>query len=235
MSPELAVVMPVFNEEVSVTRVVEEWLPFLKKVSPNFRLYILDDGSRDQTPNILRELQKKHQPFIEVFSHSNRGHGQTCIAGYRIAITSGVRWILQIDSDGQCDPVYFEKFWNARKNHGLIFGYRAKRDDGFIRFLISRVVAFTCWLGLGVFVKDPNVPYRLMSASLVQRCLNNIPSDFYLANILLSLLLRKNAAIYWIPIRFRDRFGGSPSVKFSSFAKHGAKLFRHLLQIRSKV
>jgi dolichol-phosphate mannosyltransferase len=234
-APELAVIMPVFNEEESVTKVVDEWLPALKALKTDFKFYILDDGSRDQTPNILRDLQKRHSPYIETFSHTNRGHGQTCVAGYRIAIASHARWILQIDSDGQCDPQYFAEFWKARAQHPLIFGYRQKRDDGFLRFLISRVVALVCWLGLGVWVKDPNVPYRLMDANKVQSCLDQIPSDFYLANILLSLLLRKQNKIDWIPIRFRDRFGGSPSVKFRSFAQHGKKLFLHLLRIRSKI
>jgi glycosyltransferase involved in cell wall biosynthesis len=232
---ELAIVMPVFNEEASLTKVVEEWLPHLQALQTSFKFYILDDGSRDQTPRLLRDLQKKYASVIETFSHANRGHGQTCIAGYRIAIGAGARWILQIDSDGQCDPRYLKAFWQERSQHPLVFGYRQKRDDGFLRFLISRVVAFVCWMGLGVWVKDPNVPYRLMTAGKVEAVISKIPPDFYLANILLSLLLQQQTKIYWIALRFRDRFGGSPSVKFRSFAQHGKKLFLHLLRIRSKI
>jgi dolichol-phosphate mannosyltransferase len=235
MSLDLAVIMPVFNEEESITKVIEEWLPQLKNLGVNFKMVILDDGSTDSTPKILETLKSQFAPYVEVIRHSNRGHGQTCIAGYEYALSMSAQWILQIDSDGQCDPIYIEEFWRQRDSNSLIFAYRRQRDDGFSRFLISRVVAFTSWLGSGVWVKDPNVPYRLMKANLLKNVVTQVPKEFYLANILVSLLLRRLSPIKWVPIRFRDRFGGSPSVKLRSFARHGTRLFLHLLKIRSKI
>lgn len=232
---DLAVIMPVYNEEESVARVIHEWIPVLDKTVNSYRILALDDGSKDGTLNLLRALAERYPGKIEVHTHANRGHGQTCVVGYQKAAAAQVPWVLQIDSDGQCDPRYFPDFWRARERHPLIFGYRHRRDDGYSRFLISRLVALSAWLACGVWVKDPNVPYRLMRGSLVAQCLPRVPADFYLANILFSLLLRKAAPIHWIPIRFRDRFGGSPSLKFRSFAQHGMRLFLHLVRIRTKI
>lgn len=239
MSPvnslELAVVMPVFNEEVSVGKVIAEWIPHLKKCTANFRIFAINDGSKDGTLQVLNELAHQHAPHLQVVSHANRGHGQSCIAGYRLAFDENAKWILQIDSDGQCDAGYLETFWQQRLSHSLIFGYRYRRDDGFARFVTSRFVSIVSWIACGVWVRDANVPYRLMASEKVRECIDAIPSDFYLANILLSLLLKKRNQIYWVNIHFRDRFGGSPSVRFRSFAQHGKRLFLHLLRIRSKI
>ena len=110
----------------------------------------------------------------------------------------------------------------------IIFGFRRTRDDGFNRWLISRVVSLVGLLATGRWVADANVPYRLMKANFLARAIENIAPDFYLANILVSLRLRRLAAIHWVPIHFRDRLGGTPSGKAGYFAKSGWKLFRQL-------
>jgi hypothetical protein len=61
-----------------------------------------------------------------------------------------------------------------------------------------------------------------------------IPTDFHLANIYVSVLANKMEKIKWVPIHFRDRSGGSPSVKTFSFVKHGFKLFRQLKEAVNK-
>ena len=58
----------------------------------------------------------------------------------KMAIEDGFDYILQIDSDGQCDPQYLASFWTLR-DYAPIFGYRTSRDDGKQRWWISRVVS----------------------------------------------------------------------------------------------
>lgn len=236
MKLDLAVVMPVYNEEASVAFVIEEWVPYLDQLGVHYQIYVINDGSTDHTLDILKGLEQKYGEKLKIHSHSNRGHGQSCIVGYQIALKNNAQWILQIDSDGQCSPQYLPQFWESRSlARPAIFGYRYRRDDGCLRFLISRVVAIEAWVCFGQWVKDPNVPYRLMSKELLEETLPHIPSDFYLANILLSLLIRKLTPIYWLPIHFRDRYGGSPSVKPISFIKHGIRLLLHLLSLRFRI
>ena len=80
----------------------------------------------------------------------------------------------------------------------------------------------------GFWIKDGNVPYRMMSARELEKVVHKIPSDFHLANILVTVLLKKESEIIWIPIHFNKRHAGNPSVKSFSFIKHGLKLFRQL-------
>ena len=219
--------MPVYNEEISLGHVVASWYPVLEKTCTSFTICILNDGSKDNTLKIANELAAKH-PSIKVVDKPNTGHGQTCAYGYQLALDNGAEWVFQIDSDGQCDPQYFHKFVEASPKHKVLYGYRAIREDGFQRYLVSRIVSFFTLFATGVWVRDANVPYRLMHRSSIENIIKKIPTDFHLSNILVSVLQQKYNGIFWVNITFLDRFGGTPSVKPYSFAKHGLKLFKQL-------
>ncbi len=175
---------------------------------------------------------EKLNPEIKIFSKPNTGHGRSCIYGYQEALKSGANWILQIDSDGQCDAKYFPLFWKGRKNHNVLMGFRYYRKDGWLTFLVSRIVTVVVFIDGHVWVWDPNVPYRLVGAEALQRALQPNPNDFDLSNVLISARLRRRNKIKWIPIVFRERHGGSPSVKSSLPVKQGVLLYRQFLKER---
>lgn len=227
MSSKLWVVMPAYNEEECVRHVAEEWLETLKQNYPDFIFLVLNDGSKDSTLAILNSIACNEDNF-RVIDKLNSGHGQACLEGYRIALKHEAEWILQIDSDGQCDPVYFEMFLNKASGGNIIYGWRKSRDDGWRRLWISRFVTLAAFVATGVWVKDANVPYRLMHRTTLENIVGLVPRDFYLANILVAVLQEKYFGISWVPIHFRNRMGGTASVKTYSFVRHGVKLFRQL-------
>ena len=227
MTGKLWVVMPAYNEEECVRYVAEEWLQTLKQNYPDFIFLALNDGSKDSTLAILKTIAGNEKQFC-VIDKPNSGHGQTCLEGYRIALKEAAEWILQIDSDGQCDPVDFERFLNKAPGEKIIYGWRKSRDDGWRRLWISRFVTLFAFAATGVWVKDANVPYRLMHRTTLENIVGLVPRDFHLANILVAVLQQKYFGIYWVPIHFRNRMGGTASVKAYSFLKHGMKLFTQL-------
>ena len=227
MTGKLWVVMPAYNEEACLRHVAEEWLQTLKQNYPDFIFLAFNDGSKDSTLAILISIASKEKNF-RVVDKLNSGHGQTCLEGYRTALKEAAEWILQIDSDGQCDPVYFERFLNKASEEKIIYGWRKSRDDGWRRLWISRFVTLFAFVATGVWVKDGNVPYRLMHRTTLENIVGLVPRDFHLANILVAVLQEKYFGISWVPIHFRNRMGGTASVKTYSFVKHGMKLFRQL-------
>jgi dolichol-phosphate mannosyltransferase len=227
MTGKLWVVMPAYNEEACLRDVAEEWLQTLKQNYPDFIFLAFNDGSKDSTLAILNSIASKEKHF-RVVDKLNSGHGQTCLEGYRIALKEAAEWILQIDSDGQCDPVYFESFLNKASEEKIIYGWRKSRDEGWRRLWISRFVTLFAFVATGVWVKDGNVPYRLMHKTTLENIVGLVPRDFHLANILVAVLQEKYFGISWVPIHFRNRMGGTASVKTYSFVKHGMKLFRQL-------
>jgi glycosyltransferase involved in cell wall biosynthesis len=227
MTGKLWVIMPAYNEEECVRHVAEEWLQTLKQHYPDFIFLALNDGSKDSTLAILNSIASKEKSF-HVVDKLNSGHGQTCLEGYKIASKEAAEWILQIDSDGQCDPVYFDTFLHKASGERIIYGWRKSRDDGWRRLWLSRFVTLAAFVATGVWVKDCNVPYRLMHKTTLESIVGLVPRDFYLVNILVAVLQEKYFGIAWVPIHFRNRMGGTASVKTYSFVKHGVKLFRQL-------
>lgn len=229
----LYLVMPVYNEEASVARVFDEWMPVLFREAKDFRWLVLNDGSTDGTLEILRGYAHRY-PQIEVIDKPNSGHGQTCLMGYRMALQSGAEWVFQLDSDGQCDPRYFAEVWAKRSRYPVIMGYRRVREDGASRWWVSRVVSLCAWAVSRVWVKDANVPYRLVRRDVLEAAAHGIPDDFNLVNILMSIRMRSRETIAWVPIVFRDRFGGSSTVKASALLRHGRTLLAQLRREKSR-
>ena len=131
---ELAVVIPVYNEAANIAAVLEEWFSCLRIVCPNFILFAINDGSKDETAQVLEPLQNQLGDRFRLINKTNSGHGLTCREGYELALAEGVEWIFQIDSDGQCDPAFFPSFYTHREECDGVFGYRRTRDE-FIELL----------------------------------------------------------------------------------------------------
>jgi len=237
--PELLVVIPVRNEEASIGKVVMEWFQALETSTKRFSLLVIDDGSTDDTLKLLHQLGESLGPRFEVLSRPNRGHGQTCLQGYGIAVERGIPYVFQIDSDGQCPPQYFAEFWKKRHQCDVIYGHRTRRDDGFRRTLASHLVRFLLLLRFGTNCVDANVPYRLMRTAAIAPVLKGVPSDFSLANIALAVLLRRRRGISHgaVPIHFRERYAGEPTVPLERFGIEALKLYRQtskMLKTRSR-
>lgn len=230
MPLELLVILPVYNEQKSLDSVLREWTRVLDQAEIDYGLLLLDDGSTDDTPNILRRWQNDHcDGRITIRRHSNRGHGQTCLAGYRTACNLGAEWVLQIDSDGQCDPKYFPELWAKRHGHDVVYGERFERMDGWKRILASKLVRLVVRVASGADCIDANVPYRLMRIRNLHPLIDSIPPDFDLANIALAVLLTRakwREAI--VPITFRPRTGGEPSVPLTRFVNKARELVAQL-------
>ena len=222
--------MPVYNEQASVRGVVEEWFQELDQWMKDFVFLAIDDGSTDNSVGVLHRLREQVGPRLEVLPGENRGHGQSCLRGYRVALDRKIPYVLQIDSDGQCDPRYFPKFWRMRTSCDAVYGHRTSRDDGWRRRLASWVLRTFLIVLFRVNCVDANVPYRIMRTPVLGPLLPRIPPHFVLANVALAVLLKRNPAIRQssVPIGFRKRSGGEPSVQFGRFADKAIELYWQL-------
>lgn len=235
MARELIVVIPVFNEEQCVESVLRDWTAALDRSGIDYGLLVLNDGSTDRTLDVIQKRSAEHGAGrVEVVTRANRGHGQTCLDGYRIACQRSIPWVFQIDSDGQCDPAYFPAVWAKRADYDVVYGHRAARRDGWKRILASTLVRLVVRVSSGIDCTDANVPYRLMRTEKLLALVESIPPNFDLANIALAVQIKRAG---WrecaIPIVFRARTGGEPSVPLLRFASKAIELaaeLRHLGQ-----
>ena len=146
----------------------------------------------------------------------------------------GVEWVFQIDSDGQCDPAFFPELWAGRMDADCLFGRRVKRDDGRARVLTSKLCRWGVRLICGCDTADPNVPYRLIRREVLAAALTRIPASFNVHNVAVTYILSKTAGLRWkhVPIRFRDRQGGSNSINLLSVAQMGIDMLLDLRRLK---
>lgn len=135
-------------------------------------------------------------------------------------------YLLQIDSDNQCDPKYMSKFYDLikNKNYKFIFGFRKSREDGFLRVFISRILSLSILIKKNIYIKDLNTPYRLMNIKELKKILIKIDKNkkyknISLFNCVLSYEIQKNNKISWIDIKFRKRIFGSTKYNFLDMIK----------------
>ena len=230
----LAIVMPVYNEAENVAAVLDEWRPVLETEGCHFRFIMVNDGSTDGTSAILDELAADGTGGIQVIHQDNAGHGAACRRGYEHAVIGDYEWVLQIDSDGQCDPAYLSDLWRKRRGVDCVFGVRIRRDDGVVRVIVSRVcgalVSAISWRR----IIDPNSPYRLMRREILERALLKIPNAIELQNIALAMALYSDRTLrrVEIPILFRPRSAGENSINLAGIARMAIRFLGQAARLR---
>ena len=235
MEDTLYIVMPTYNEEANIRNVVAEWYPVLENGSGKSRLVISDGGSKDDTLQILYDLQKEY-PKLVVIPKPGTDHGTKVILLYKYAIENGADWIFQTDSDGQTIPAEFAEFWNLRNKHDIIMGNRKKRGDGAGRKIVENVLRVYLKLFFGVMVPDANAPFRLMKSSIVNKYIGLMPDDFNLPNaILAACFSRYKENVTYRVITFQPRQGGKNYMNVKRIFKIGADSIRNFAKIKKNL
>ncbi len=231
----LYIVIPAYNEEENIRQVVADWYPIVDVRSGDSRLVVVNDGSKDNTLNALRELQKEH-PKLVVLDKANGGHGSTILYGYDYALKQGAEYIFQTDSDGQTYASEFDAFWNERNSYDMLIGHRNHREDGLSRVIVTKVLKLVIGMCFHVSVTDANTPYRLMRASVLREEIGLVPKDFFLSNVLITVLFTKHLRkIKYIPITFRPRQGGVNSINLKRIFKIGRQSLRDFRELNRKM
>lgn len=228
---KLYFVIPAYNEQANIENVVIAWYKKLEEMNINMKMVVIDDGSKDNTLNKLKNMQSNFNK-LEVIHKENSGHGATILFGYKYALQNGADYIFQTDSDGQTLPEEFEEFWNKRKEYAMIIGSRKTRQDGFSRKIVTKVLRFVIKATFHEKVEDANTPYRLMDAKILKKYIEKIPKDFFLTNVLISILFTKyKEKIKFIPITFKPRQGGINSINMKRTFKIGLNAVKQFRKI----
>lgn len=232
---KLYIIIPAYNESATIEMIIDQWYPIVEKIGNESRLVVIDDGSKDDTYNIMLECAKDRPAFVPM-TKENSGHGGTVLYGYRVALENEADYVFQTDSDGQTIPEEFYDFWEQRNDFDLVIGQRKQRGDGFSRLIVSRVLKIVLKLCFGVSTKDANTPFRLINADKLKKVFGDIPKDFFLSNVLLVVLFEKRKySIKYIPITFKPRQGGVNSINLKKILGIGLKAVKDFRKINKRI
>lgn len=166
-APDISIVLPVFNEAENLRDLFQEIVRILEEVGRTFEIVACDDGSTDDSLDILGELAAG-DPRVKVIAFS-RNFGQTAAldAGFRAA--SG-QVIVPMDADLQNDPADIPRLLE-RLDEGfdVVSGWRRKRKDAFwTKTLPSRVANRLVSLVTGVKLHDYGCTLKAYRAAILK-------------------------------------------------------------------
>lgn len=222
----LYIVMPAYNEEANIEATVRAWYPLIEDKAEKSRLIVADSESTDGTHSILTQLQQEF-PKLVILSDTLKQHGPKLIALYKYAISNGIDYIFQTDSDGQTNPDEFDAFWQDRNKYDGQFGNRTVRGDGQSRAFVEKVVCVLLRMYFGVSIPDANAPFRLMKVSAVERYIERFREDYNLPNIMITtFFVHYGERVLFREISFSSRTAGKNSINISKIVKIGIQALR---------
>jgi dolichol-phosphate mannosyltransferase len=134
MSLTYSVVIPMKNEEGNVVELIEELEPVMQGLAKPWELICINDGSTDQTGVILAGLAKKKSWLRVVTFDRNYGQSSAFDAGFKLARGE---YVITLDGDRQNDPADIPKLVAAIGKYDLVCGYRANRQDPWVKKITS--------------------------------------------------------------------------------------------------
>ncbi len=224
---KISLVIPVHNEEENIPIVYEEVKSILEKLFQmkgyNYEIIFVNDGSTDNTLEILKNLKQK-DPFLRILNMDrNRGQAAGLSAGFFYAKGD---IIITMDGDGQNDPKYIKNLIEKiEEGYKVVTGYRIKRKEPFItRVLPSKIANWLISLVTGLKVKDNGCSLKAYLSSIPKKF--QIPHGFH--RFIPALFGVKNKDVFEIPIIDRPRLHG----KTHYGLKRTFEVIRDLLTIR---
>ncbi len=134
--PELTVVIPIYNEEASVTPLIEEIVAVVGLDPDRTEILCVDDGSSDRTGELLAELRKTYPVLHVITFETNAGQSAAMACGF---LEARGRYVVAMDGDGQNDPADIPRIVELLDRYQVVCGIRRNRRDSLAKRWGSRL------------------------------------------------------------------------------------------------
>jgi len=202
------VIIPAYNEEGSVGKVIEE----VKQYLPGADALVVNDGSSDHTPE-----KAGGSGAIVLNLPFNLGIGGAMQAGYQYAFEQGYDIAIQVDADGQHDPKEIGKLLKAleEKKVDMAIGSRFIGGIGYRSSMMRRVGITIFSKVISIIVRqkitDPTSGFRAASRRAIQLFASEYPQDYPEPEVLV-LLHQCHLKIGEVPVGMNERSAGASSI-----------------------
>lgn len=163
------VVVPAFDEASNLEIVVPQIVEHLHTVDPDGQVLVVDDGSRDNTREVLEALQQS-LPCLHVDGwRRNRGKAAALKQGFTVALQADASIVVMMDADGQDDPSELPRVLEQVGNGSdLVTGARHERNDRFVKRWTSKIYNGTTSRLSGTPGRDFNSGFKAMTAETAE-------------------------------------------------------------------
>lgn len=164
--PGISVVLPAYNEEPNVAEAIAAAATAMGSIGADYEIIVVDDGSRDATSSVVESLISSTAGLRLVKHPVNRGYGGALRSGFAAATKD---WIMLNASDNQFVMGEVVRFLPLMPAVDLVCGYRADRQDPFIRKLNAFGWNTTVRLLFGYLTKDVDCGFKVFRRTVLDR------------------------------------------------------------------
>lgn len=212
---KILMIVPAYNEEESILKTYQTILEFNNRCkNQKLDIIIINDGSKDQTKNIL---EKNNIPHINLVH--NLGIGGAVQTGYKYALEHNYDYAVQFDGDGQHDVNYVEMILQPLKKGqaDLCVGSRFIDDTSDFKSTGARrvgikIISFLIWSFAHIKITDPTSGFRAANRKVIEHFANSYPREYPEPESIVNLT-RLNYKIVERPVKMNERAGGVSSIR----------------------
>lgn len=144
--PSITIAIPAYNEAENIAFVVKDTLKELPRYFKDYEVVVVDDGSKDKTPEIVDKLTKKNK-HLRVIHQENGGFSKAMLSGIK---ASKKEFVAYMPADGQFLINDMRHCFDELNDSDLILGYRGGRQD----YATRRIIFSYGYLLLLLFLFD---------------------------------------------------------------------------------
>ena len=220
----LYLVVPCYNEEEALpATIIElkrrmELLIDRKLISEDSRVVLVDDGSKDRTPDIIRKAHREETLFSGIHFSRNFGHQAAVLAGYMFA-ASRCDCVISIDADLQQDPDAIGEFLRCyREGYDIVYGVRNSREtDGTFKKATSQMF-YRLMERFDSGIIPNHADYRLLSREALEALSEYKETNVFLRGLIPTLGFSSTVVHFDV----RDRQAGESKYTMSKMLKLAA-------------
>jgi glycosyltransferase involved in cell wall biosynthesis len=230
----LTVFFPAYNDSGTIASLVIAAVQTAGRLTPDFEVLVIDDGSTDSTAETIDELARLYPQVRTIHHEKNRGYGGALRTGFASATKD---WIFYTDGDAQYDPRELTRLWEKMSaSVDVVNGYKISRSDPLHRIAIGRIYHHTVKLLFGLKVRDVDCDFRLMRRTIFDR-VNLEKSSGVICLEMMKKITDAGFSIVEVPVHHYHRaYGKSQFFNFPRLARTAVdvfKLWRDLVWRRS--
>jgi glycosyltransferase involved in cell wall biosynthesis len=190
--PELSYFFPAHNESANLGGLVAEALAALPELAERFEIVIVDDGSRDETPQLADELAAAYSEVRAVHHGTNLGYGAALRSGFaaarfaHVAFTDGDRQ-FHVEDLGRLIATLEAAPASGPDRIDAVVGYRIKRADPLVRTLYARAYRLANRIFFGLTVRDVDCACKLFRREALAGINVESGGAFFSAELLIKL------------------------------------------------
>ena len=226
----LSVIIPAYNEEENIERVVKDSVEKLPEYFDDFEIIVIDDGSRDQTPQMCDVLAKKYN-HVRIIHKANGGFSRAALDGMNAATKE---FIAYVPADGQFLVVDLRHCFAEMERNDMVVGYRGGRPDYTTwRMIMTHGYLILLVLLFGIRLGDVGWATIWRTDKVRSLHLKGAGGVFILAEIIVRFM-HKGYSIAEAPSFYHARKSGTvKNAKMSVVLKTVANAFKLWFQIKT--